>query len=114
MVGEWIGMTNDEILDTVYTKPFPNRFCAQYARLVTINLDADPYFSELVTDGFRQFFEKIVTHYPNYKQYKFNAVGSVAFHFRPLLEKVCAEYGMEVGVIAKAPLEGLIKYHTEA
>ena len=114
MVGEWIGMSNDEILDTVYTKPFPNRFCAQYARLVTINLDADPYFSELVTDGFRQFFEKIVTHYPNYRQYKFNAVGSVAYHFRPLLEKVCAEYGMEVGVIAKAPLEGLIKYHTES
>ncbi|MBO4263980.1 MAG: N-acetylglucosamine kinase [Bacteroidales bacterium] len=113
LVGEKLGKNNDELLDQIYTRPFPNRFCAQYARFVQDNFDTDPYFPELVKEGFRMFFDKVVTHYPDYKSYKFNAVGSVAFFHRRYLEEVCAEYGMEVGVLMRAPMEGLIKYHIE-
>lgn len=111
MVGKVIGKSNEELIDTIYTKPFPNRFCAQYARLISENLDFDPYFPELVKDAFRKFFSRIVTHYPDYQQYAFNAVGSVAYYFRPLLEEVAAEFGMKVGTILQAPMEGLIQYH---
>jgi N-acetylglucosamine kinase-like BadF-type ATPase len=111
LVGRELGRNNDELLDVIYTKPFPNRFCAQYAKFINEHLDFDPYFPELVTDAFRQFFRLIVTHYPDYQKYTFNAVGSVAYYFRPLLEKVVAEFGMKMGTILKAPMEGLIKYH---
>jgi N-acetylglucosamine kinase-like BadF-type ATPase len=114
LVGKELGYNNDELLDIIYTKPFPNRFCAQYAKFIRQNIDTDPYFKELVTDAFRKFFERIVTHYPDYTTYKFNAVGSVAYHFKDLLEPVVNEFGMEMGVIAKAPMEGLIEYHLEA
>lgn len=110
-VGKALGKNNDELLDQIYTKPFPNRFCAQYARFIADYLDFDPYFPNLVTDAFRQFFLLIVTHYPNYQQYTFNAVGSVAYYFKPLLQKVVEEFGMKMGVILQAPMEGLIKYH---
>lgn len=110
-VGKALGKNNDELLDQIYTKPFPNRFCAQYARFIADHLDFDPYFPNLVTDAFRQFFLLIVTHYPNYQQYTFNAVGSVAYYFKPLLQKVVEEFGMKMGVILQAPMEGLIKYH---
>ena len=59
----------------------------------------------------RQFFLLIVTHYPDYQKYTFNAVGSVAYYFKPLLQPVVEEFGMRMGVILKAPMEGLIKYH---
>lgn len=108
-----LGHNNDELLDIIYTKPFPNRFCAQYARFIHDNLDFDPYFPELVTDAFRQFFKLIVTHYPDYTSYRFNAVGSVAYYFKDMLKPVVEEFGMEMGTILKAPLEGLIKYHLE-
>lgn len=111
LVGKELGHNNDELLDIIYTKPFPNRFCAQYAKFICKNLGFDPYFRELVTDAFEKFFQLIVTHYPDYTKYKFNAVGSVAYYFRDLLEPVVKKYGMEMGNIQKAPMDGLIKYH---
>ena len=113
LVGQELGRTNDELIDIIYTKPFPNRFCAQYAKFISEHLDFDPYFPELVTDAFRKFFERIVTHYPDYQSYTFNSVGSVGFYFKPLLEKVVAEFGMKMGTVLQAPMEGLIKYHTQ-
>jgi N-acetylglucosamine kinase-like BadF-type ATPase len=110
-VGAALGKNNDELLDQIYTKPFPNRYCAQYAKFIAQHLDFDPYFPNLVTDAFRQFFLLIVTHYPDYQKYTFNAVGSVAYYFKPLLQKVVEEFGMKMGVILQAPMEGLIKYH---
>ena len=113
LVGKELGRTNDELIDVIYTKPFPNRFCAQYAKFISEHLDYDPYFPELVTDAFRKFFERIVTHYPDYQKYTFNSVGSVGYYFRSLLEPVVKEFGMKMGIVLKAPMEGLIKYHTE-
>ncbi len=111
LVGEELGMNNDELIDQIYTKPYPNRFCAQYAKFINENLDTDPYFKELAIDAFRQFFKLIVTHYPDYQTYKFNAVGSVAYYFKPILENVVNEFGMEMGNILKAPMDGLVIYH---
>lgn len=113
LVGSELGRSNDELLDIIYTKPFPNRFCAQYARFINAHLDIDPYFPSLVTDAFTKFFELIVTHYPDYRKYCFNAVGSVAYHFKPLLQPVVEKFGMKIGVILPAPMEGLIRYHLE-
>jgi len=110
-VAKELGHNNDELLDIIYTKPFPNRFCAQYAKFIGENLEFDPYFPNLVTDAFRNFFKLIVTKYPDYTKYSFNAVGSVAYCFKPLLQPVVEEFGMKMGVILKAPMEGLVKYH---
>ena len=110
-VGAVLGKRNDELLDQIYTKPFPNRYCAQYAKFIAQHLDFDPYFPNLVRDAFRQFFLLIVTHYPDYQSYSFNAVGSVAYYFKPLLQEVVEEFGMKMGVILQAPMEGLIQYH---
>lgn len=112
IVGKELGHSNEELLDIIYTKPFPNRFCAQYAKFIGEHLDFDPYFPALVEDAFTKFFQRIVTHYPDYTKYSFNAVGSVAYHFRPILEKVVERFGMKMGVILKAPMDGLVKYHT--
>ncbi len=113
LVAKKIGKSGDELLDIIYTKPFPNRFCAQYAKFIRENIDTDPYFVELVNDAFTKFFDRIVTHYPDYQAYSFNAVGSIAYYFRDILKPIVEKYGMQMGVIAKAPLEGLIKYHLE-
>ena len=112
-VYEITGKELGQLLDIIYTKPFPNRFCAQYAKFIGEHLDFDPYFPALVEDAFTKFFDRIVTHYPDYRKYTFNAVGSVAYHFRPILEKVVERYGMKMGVIIlPAPMDGLVKYHT--
>lgn len=111
VVAKELGKNNDELIDQIYTKPFPNRFCAQYAKFIQDHYDFDPYFVNLTTEAFRDFFRKIVTHYPDYTSYSFNAVGSVAYYHRRLLEPVVKEFGMKMGRILKAPMEGLIEYH---
>ena len=107
-----LGLSGDELIDRIYTRPFPNRFCAQYSRFVGKNLHTDPYFHQLVTDSFRDFFRNIVSHYPDYRRYRFNCVGSVGYAYRDLLTSVAGEFGMAPGRIIRAPMEGLIDYHT--
>ena len=112
IVGKELGKSGEELIDQIYTKPFPNRFCAQYSRFIGENLHTHPYFYALVLTAFRDFFSNIVTHYPDYQKYTFNCVGSVAYYYKDILARVAEEFGMEMGVVLKAPMEGLIKYHT--
>lgn len=107
-----LGRTGDELIDCIYTQPFPNRFCAQYSRFVGENLHTDPYFHDLVLDSFRAFFRNIISRYPDFHTFRFNCVGSVGYAFRDILAVVAGEFGMKTGRILQAPMEGLIDYHT--
>ena len=102
----------DEIIDIIYTKPFPNRFCGQYGKLIHDNLSI-PYFHDLAEDSFCQLFEQIISLYPDYRSYAFNCVGSVGWYFQDILKPVVRRYGMEVGTLLRTPMEGLIHYHQE-
>ena len=102
----------DEIIDIIYTKPFPNRFCGQYGKLIHDNLSI-PYFHDLAEDSFCQLFEQIISLYPDYRSYAFNCVGSVGWYFQDVLKPVVRRYGMEVGTLLRTPMEGLIHYHQE-
>jgi glucosamine kinase len=111
---DYLKMSGDEIIDQIYTKPFPNRWCAQFSRFIEDHLhDEDPYFLNLVRSSFDALFDKIISHYPNYKQYDFNSVGSIAYCFHDILEDVVSAYGMKMGKIVRYPIDGLIQYHRE-
>jgi glucosamine kinase len=112
IVADKLGKNGDELIDQIYTRPFPNRYCAQFAPFIKENMPKYPYFNDLVEDAFRAFFQDIVSHYPDYRKYKFNCVGSIGYYFRDILESVANDFGMDVDVILQAPMEGLIKYHT--
>ncbi|MBR5100319.1 MAG: N-acetylglucosamine kinase [Bacteroidales bacterium] len=113
VIASAVPYSGDEIIDIIYTKPFPNRFCGQYGKLIHDNLSI-PYFHDLAEDSFCQLFEQIISLYPDYKSYSFNCVGSVGWYFQDVLKPVVRRYGMEVGTLLKTPMEGLIRYHTEA
>ncbi|MBC7614545.1 MAG: hypothetical protein H7202_00610 [Pedobacter sp.] len=61
--------------------------------------------------AFIDFFENIVSLYPDYKSYSLNSIGSIGFTFTDQLKEVANNYGMDVGKINKSPMEGLIAYH---
>lgn len=107
---EAIGLSDDEIIDRIYSGSFPNRFCAAFSKFIGLHIN-ESYFRTLVEDSFRQLFDNVVSKYPEYRKYEFNAVGSVAYHYREVLEDVASEYGMKTGLILKAPMDGLVKYH---
>ena len=108
---ETFKLTPNDILNAVYTQPLPNRFCASFSKFVyDINVNID-YSRNLVKTSFDDFFKNLVSHYPNYKDYEFNCIGSVAYNFRNVLEEVASEYGMKVGKIMRSPIDDLVQYH---
>ncbi len=106
-------LTPDEVIDNVYTKPLPNRFCASFSKFVYDNTVNIEYSRNLVKTSFQDFFKNLVTHYPDYQKYTFNCIGSVGYNFRNILEEVVAENGMPMGNIIRSPIDNLVKYHLE-
>ncbi|RYY31381.1 MAG: N-acetylglucosamine kinase [Sphingobacteriaceae bacterium] len=105
-------LTPDDIINQVYTKPMPNRFCAGFCKFI-IRCIEHPYINSMVRSAFADFFDKLVILYPNYTAYSLNCIGSIGHAFSAILTEVAESYGMKTDNILKAPLEGLVKYHTQ-
>lgn len=103
-------LNREEILNRLYRQPLPNRFLASFAKFCYDHNNFS-YCRETVLEGFDAFFRHIVLHYPNFRQYTFNCVGSVAYNFRDALEEVCRRHGMPFGRIVRAPIDDLVKFH---
>ena len=108
---ERYGVTREEILERVYSAPMPNRFCASFTVFLTESVTGGEYTRGIVRQGFRDFFENLVTGYADYGGYSFNCVGSVGYAFREVLTETAEGYGMRVGNILRSPIDGLVKYH---
>lgn len=106
-------LTPDDVIDNVYTKPLPNRFCASFSKFVYDNNVNIEYSRNLVKTSFEDFFRNLVSHYPDYQKYTFNCIGSVGYNFRNVLEEVVTENGMVMGNIIRSPIDNLVKYHLE-
>lgn len=106
-------LTPEEVTDNIYTKPLANRFCASFSKFVYDNNVHAEYSRNIVKTSFVDFFENLVSHYPNYKDYTFNCIGSVGYNFRNVLEETTQEYGMKVGKIIRSPIDELVRYHVE-
>ncbi|EFK58884.1 hypothetical protein [Sphingobacterium spiritivorum] len=101
----------DEIMDSVYTKPLANRFCASFSKFVYDNNVNIQYTRKIVEDSFEAFFSNLVSKYPDYQSYTFNCIGSVGYNFRNVLEEKAGQYGMKVGKILRSPIDDLVQFH---
>ena len=104
-------LTREDIMERIYTKPLPNRFCAGFTEFIqTCTVDRE-YTLGIVRLAFNDFFANLVSHYAGYRQYIFNCAGSVGFVYKELLEELAAAYGMKTGIILKEPIGGLADYY---
>jgi len=106
------GVTRELIMETVYTEPMPNRYCASFTPFLLESVSGGEYTRELVLRGFRDLFEQLVCRYPDHTNYSFNCIGSVADSFRSYLAEVAGYYGMTMGRIMRSPISGLAEYHS--
>lgn len=100
-----------EILENVYKKPLPNRYLAGFAKFLAEN--RGHYMIEnIIEDGLNDFFFNHLCKYKEVWKLPVNFVGSVAFGFKDVLQHLCNSYEFELGKVIKAPMEGLIDYHS--
>lgn len=99
------------IVKKVYKEPLPSRFLASFSPFLNEFRD-NQYVYDLLRSSFDEFFRRNIIHY-DYKNYDVNFVGSIAHYYSSILEASAKSFGMKVGRILKAPIEGLVDYHKE-
>jgi N-acetylglucosamine kinase-like BadF-type ATPase len=103
-------ITHNEVMDSVYNHPFPNRFLATTSYFLADYLDM-AYVYDLLTNNIRAFFTRNISQY-DYLSYPIRFVGSMAYNFSAPLRAVAAEFGIRLDVIEETPMSGLIEFHS--
>ncbi len=104
------GAEKDDIVSHVYRGVFPSRFIGKFVRFLNDFIN-EPYCRNLVRNSFQEFVNRNLRLYNLPEGTDIAVTGSVAWHFRPILEDVLEENGFRITTIAQGPIEGLIRYH---
>jgi glucosamine kinase len=103
-------LTTVEILDNVYTKPFPNKFLGQFTKFLADNINVQE-LKEIIVISFEEFIKRNILQYPESDRLPVHFTGSIAFHFRELLIEELEKNGLTAGDIILTPMEKLVHYH---
>ena len=104
-----LGLCKDQIFDTVYKKPRPNRYLASFTKWIDNHYNEFDYLHELIKRSFNDFFLKSLLKYENHKETKINVVGSVGYRFKDELIEVANAHNCTIGKVIKSPIDGLIR-----
>ena len=102
------GLSQADVLEAVYRQPQANRYLARFAKFLSPRLE-DRYVYTLVERNFESFIRRNMA---SYSQRDIYAVGSVAYYFRDVLERVALREGFRLVSATVSPIEGLVKYHS--
>ncbi|MDR1526191.1 MAG: hypothetical protein LBS46_00790 [Dysgonamonadaceae bacterium] len=105
------GITADGLLDLIYTQPFPNRFLSKISFFLYDHL-YHPYVYGLVYDNLKSFFVRNVFQY-DYINYSVRFIGTVADTYSDLLMQIAIDLDVQIDMIIKSPMKGLIQYHAD-
>ena len=86
-------ISSNEVMESVYNRPFPNRFLSTISYFLA-DYTNDDYVFELITNNLRGFFTRNVCQY-DYKNYPIRFVGSLAYSYADILREVAGEFGIE-------------------
>lgn len=101
----------NDVMESVYNFPFPNRFLGTIAYFLGDYMDNEEYVYNLLTNNLRSFFNRNVCQY-DYINYPIRFVGSLAYAYPDILQEVAQEFGVEIDVIEETPMNGLIEFHS--
>ncbi len=102
-------VTQADIIENVYRKPFPNRYLASLSKFAAENLQEESIY-RLVYDHFNQFVLRNLKQYPTLPV---GFVGSIAYYYQDVLRKVLEDNNMQIAQILQSPMKGLVEYHAQ-
>ena len=102
-------INNNEVMESVYNRPFPNRFLSTVSYFLADHT-SDEYVHALITTNLQSFFKRCICQY-YYQNYPIRFVGSVANLYSDILQNIATEFGATVDIIAESSMNGLIEFH---
>ncbi|MDR0421345.1 MAG: ATPase [Prevotellaceae bacterium] len=98
------------IVEKVYKTPMANTWMAGFTKYLNENRD-EPCIRKIITESFEAFFAKNIEKYADYKNYQVHFIGSIAHHFKLILEEIAQRRQITIGNIIQAPITELANYH---
>ncbi|MGB4293194.1 MAG: ATPase [Bacteroidales bacterium] len=103
-------ITPAQILENVYSMPFPNRFLGGFANFISSNIDM-PELQEIVRTSFDEFIKRNILQYPQSKELPVHFTGSIAWNFKSFLEELLVKNSLKPGKFLLHPMPELVKFH---
>jgi N-acetylglucosamine kinase-like BadF-type ATPase len=103
-------LTRDNILQSVYKLPFPNRYLAAFMPFVYAHR-AEPAVQALLERQFLLFFQRNILPLQTPEALPVHLVGSVAYFFKEEIQQSAQLVSLSLGSIARDPIPGLAQYH---
>lgn len=102
----------DYIKNELYKGDAPNTYLATHSAFMFEFKDHD-YIIGLIEKGVEEFFRYRVLPYRKDKETPIYFIGSVAYYFSNILEKVAKKFGLNFAGSIQRPIDNMITYHKE-
>ena len=100
----------DEIKLNLYRQPNPNMYLATFAKFM-FEFKEDKYIEKIIKRGFNEFFKYRILPFGKTDQTPIYFIGSIAFYFRGILEKVAQKNNLKIYGIIQRPIDNLLEFH---
>lgn len=103
-------MTHSQLLDRLYSQPYPNRFLASLASFAAQHQD-DPYITALLHGCFGSFFNQL-DYFEEFRTMPLNLVGGIVRTFLPAIRQAAESHRVTLGTLLPDPMQALVQYHS--
>ena len=100
----------DEIKKHLYRMPNPNMYLASFAKFM-FEFKEEKYIKKIIKRGFQEFFKYRILPYQKDAQTPLYFIGSIAYYFKDILEKVAIKNGHTITGVIQRPIDNLLAYH---
>ena len=102
----------DHIKKNLYRETNPNMYLASFAKFM-FDFKEDKYIKKIIKKGFQEFFKYRVLPYNKTSETPIYFIGSIAYFFRDILEKVAQKNNLVISDVIQRPIDNLLKYHKD-
>ena len=98
------------LIARIYREPAANRFLASLSPFIAEHLHIEAV-RRIVARTMGEYMDNHIMRY-NYKELTLHLTGSVAYYYRDIIKQVAHERDIQLGVISRSPIDGLVTYHS--
>ena len=107
---EQYNLDADFIKKNLYREDNPNMYLASFAKFM-FEFKDEKYIKKIIKKGFVEFFKYRILPYKKDNTTPIFFIGSIAFYFSEILEKVANKYNLTITGIIQRPIDNLLAYH---
>ena len=100
----------DHIKENLYRKSNPNMYLATFAKFM-FEFKDEKYIKRIIKRGFQEFFKYRILPFEKDAQTPLYFIGSIAYYFREILEKIAKKNNLKVTDVIQRPIDRLLEYH---